>query len=406
MAGGRIVVRPAVDDAIGTAIDLRASSTVLAGNTCLYGATGGELLVAGAAGERFAVRNSGAVAVVEAVGDHCCEYMTGGTVIVLGRIGYNLGAGMTGGQAFVWDPEIERVVTRVNGDLVEVLRPDHEALEELRWLVERHVELTGSTPRSRAAGRLGRRARPALARPPPRPRRRPHRLRQPPGHHRLTTDEHRQPLEPSAANDTTDGCFNRSSCAGTGASIRPTVPPPTKVLMMPATVCSLRPAASGRTLTPGSGEVALEHRDLGPQVVDFGVASVRPDRGDRVVAIGDLVAQDAVDVVRRQLEAGMFDQLTHHRIGLGRSGRACPGGGIGGASALAMAASPVRSASTAEASRAFMAAGRSARIRSTTSPAAAVSIRRNLTSARALAERVSSRSQTGSWAGFRTRVPT
>ena len=115
MAGGRIVVRPAVDDALGTTIDLRASSTVLAGNTCLYGATGGELLVAGAAGERFAVRNSGAVAVVEAVGDHCCEYMTGGTVIVLGRIGANLGAGMTGGQAFVWDPEVERVVTRVNG---------------------------------------------------------------------------------------------------------------------------------------------------------------------------------------------------------------------------------------------------------------------------------------------------
>jgi len=144
MAGGRIVVRPALDDALGATLDLRASSTVLAGNTCLYGATGGELLVAGAAGERFAVRNSGAVAVVEAVGDHCCEYMTGGTVIVLGRIGANLGAGMTGGQAFVWDPEVERVVTRVNGDLVEVLRPDHDALEELRWRVERFVELTDS----------------------------------------------------------------------------------------------------------------------------------------------------------------------------------------------------------------------------------------------------------------------
>ena len=70
--------------------------------------------------------------------------MTGGTVVVLGRIGYNLGAGMTGGQVFVWDPEIERVVTRVNGDLVEVARPDHEAIEDLRWLVERHVELSGS----------------------------------------------------------------------------------------------------------------------------------------------------------------------------------------------------------------------------------------------------------------------
>ena len=140
MAGGRIVVRPPDDDVPRA----RASSTVLAGNTCLYGATGGELLVAGAVGERFAVRNSGAVAVVEAAGDHCAEYMTGGTVVVLGRIGPNLGAGMTGGQAFLWDPERERVVTRVNSDLVEVLRPDHDALGELRWLVERFVELTGS----------------------------------------------------------------------------------------------------------------------------------------------------------------------------------------------------------------------------------------------------------------------
>jgi glutamate synthase domain-containing protein 3 len=70
--------------------------------------------------------------------------MTGGTVVVLGRIGHNFGAGMTGGQAFVWDPQRERVVTRVNADLVEVLRPDHDGLEELRWLVERHVDLTGS----------------------------------------------------------------------------------------------------------------------------------------------------------------------------------------------------------------------------------------------------------------------
>jgi glutamate synthase (ferredoxin) len=145
MGGGRIVIRPPADDLLRGQEHPRGSSSVLAGNTCLYGATGGELFIAGAAGERFAVRNSGAVAVVEAVGDHCCEYMTGGTVVVLGRIGYNLGAGMTGGQAFVWDPVGERVLTRVNPDLVEVLRPDHDALEELRWLVERHVELTGST---------------------------------------------------------------------------------------------------------------------------------------------------------------------------------------------------------------------------------------------------------------------
>jgi glutamate synthase domain-containing protein 3 len=148
MGGGVIAIRPPADDktlADGTG---RGSSTVLAGNTCLYGATGGELFVAGAVGERFAVRNSGAVAVAEAVGDHCCEYMTGGTVVVLGRIGYNLGAGMTGGQAYVWDPLVERVLTRVNPDLVAVLRPEHDDLDELRWLVQRHVELTGS-PRGR-----------------------------------------------------------------------------------------------------------------------------------------------------------------------------------------------------------------------------------------------------------------
>ncbi|WP_334144671.1 glutamate synthase-related protein [Rhabdothermincola sp.] len=144
MAGGRIVIRPPANDSLVMERRQTGSSTVLAGNTCLYGATGGELFVAGAAGERFAVRNSGALAVVEAVGDHCCEYMTGGTVVVLGRIGYNLGAGMTGGEAFVWDPMPERVMTRVNQDLVEVLRPDHDDVEELRWLVERHVWLTGS----------------------------------------------------------------------------------------------------------------------------------------------------------------------------------------------------------------------------------------------------------------------
>ncbi len=144
MGGGRIVIRPPENDALLIDNQARGSSTVIAGNTCLYGATSGELFIAGAAGERFAVRNSGALAIVEAVGDHCCEYMTGGTVVVLGRIGYNLGAGMTGGQAFVWDPVPERVITRVNDDLVEVVRPDHDALEELRWLVERHVELTKS----------------------------------------------------------------------------------------------------------------------------------------------------------------------------------------------------------------------------------------------------------------------
>ena len=139
MAGGRIVIRPPADD---------AGDPVLAGNTCLYGATGGQLYVAGSAGERFAVRNSGALAVVEGVGDHACEYMTGGTVVVLGPVGYNLGAGMTGGRAFVWDPK-GALGARVNLALVETAHPDPELLEELRWTVERHHELTGS-PRALA----------------------------------------------------------------------------------------------------------------------------------------------------------------------------------------------------------------------------------------------------------------
>ena len=89
-------MRPPADD---------AGDPVLAGNTVLYGATGGQLHVAGRVGERFCVRNSGATAVVEGSGDHACEYMTGGTVVILGPFGYNLGAGMTGGQAYVYDPE-------------------------------------------------------------------------------------------------------------------------------------------------------------------------------------------------------------------------------------------------------------------------------------------------------------
>jgi glutamate synthase (ferredoxin) len=135
MGGGRLVIAPPDDD---------AGHPVLAGNTCLYGATGGELYVAGSVGERFAVRNSGAVAVVEGAGDHCCEYMTGGTVVVLGSVGHNLGAGMTGGEAYVFEPDTERLMTRINTDLVEAIRPEPDDLEQVRWLVERHHELTGS----------------------------------------------------------------------------------------------------------------------------------------------------------------------------------------------------------------------------------------------------------------------
>jgi glutamate synthase domain-containing protein 3 len=145
MGGGRIVITPPPDDISIGANGLSDRPPVLAGNTCLYGATGGQLWVAGAVGERFAVRNSGAIAVVEGAGDHCCEYMTGGTVVVLGPVGHNLGAGMTGGQAFVFDPRIDRLAARVNRDLVEVRRPHTDTLTELKWMVDIHHELTGST---------------------------------------------------------------------------------------------------------------------------------------------------------------------------------------------------------------------------------------------------------------------
>ena len=128
---------------------------MILGNTALYGATGGELYAAGRAGERFAVRNSGARAVVEGVGDHGCEYMTGGVVVVLGKTGRNFGAGMTGGVAYVYDNH-DMLTARANQQLVSlrrVERPEDQA--ELKALLERHLERTAS-PRARAhPGRLG-----------------------------------------------------------------------------------------------------------------------------------------------------------------------------------------------------------------------------------------------------------
>jgi glutamate synthase (ferredoxin) len=139
MNGGLIVIRPP-ENATG--------SPVLAGNTVLYGATGGELYVAGRVGERFCVRNSGAVAVVEGSGDHPCEYMTAGTVAILGPSGRNLGAGMSGGQAFVYDPE-SKLELSLNRDLVQAEPLGELEAASLRQLVERHLELTGSA-RARA----------------------------------------------------------------------------------------------------------------------------------------------------------------------------------------------------------------------------------------------------------------
>ena len=141
MAGGRIVIHPPRE------AQFVACDTPILGNTCLYGATGGELYAAGHAGERFAVRNSGAIAVVEGVGDHCCEYMTGGVVAVLGRTGLNFGAGFTGGMAYVLDLERD-FVDRYNHELIDILRINNEGFEahrsHLTDLLETHVALTGS----------------------------------------------------------------------------------------------------------------------------------------------------------------------------------------------------------------------------------------------------------------------
>ena len=141
MAGGRIVVRPPAD------ARYQANQTVIVGNTCLYGATGGEFYAAGLAGERFAVRNSGARAVVEGAGDHCCEYMTGGIVAVLGRTGLNFGAGFTGGFAYILDLERD-FVDRYNHELIDIQRVSPEGMEHhlqhLRGLIGAHVRETGS----------------------------------------------------------------------------------------------------------------------------------------------------------------------------------------------------------------------------------------------------------------------
>ncbi len=134
MNGGRIIIRPPADD---------AGDPVLIGNTVLYGATGGELYCAGAAGARFAVRNSGALAVIEGTGMHACEYMTGGWVVILGPVGNNLGAGMTGGQAFVYDPTAV-LPTKVNQELVSVMLANADQLEIVREFVENHEGYTHS----------------------------------------------------------------------------------------------------------------------------------------------------------------------------------------------------------------------------------------------------------------------
>jgi glutamate synthase (ferredoxin) len=138
LSGGVLILRP-----LGLARN-ESHHHVIMGNVALYGATGGQLFAAGRAGERLAVRNSGADAVVEGAGDHCCEYMTGGLVVVLGETGVNFGAGMTGGAAYVFDDK-GTFPERVNPNHVAWLRCPAEDLDQLKALIVAHERLTGSS---------------------------------------------------------------------------------------------------------------------------------------------------------------------------------------------------------------------------------------------------------------------
>ncbi|XP_034894077.1 ferredoxin-dependent glutamate synthase 1, chloroplastic/mitochondrial [Populus alba] len=139
MAGGELVVTPVENTGFVP------EDAAIVGNTCLYGATGGQVFVRGKAGERFAVRNSLAQAVVEGTGDHCCEYMTGGCVVVLGKVGRNVAAGMTGGLAYILD-EDDTLMPKVNKEIVKVQRVTASVGQmQLKSLIEAHVEKTGSS---------------------------------------------------------------------------------------------------------------------------------------------------------------------------------------------------------------------------------------------------------------------
>jgi glutamate synthase (NADPH/NADH) large chain len=138
LSGGRIIVRPP------EVSPFVAEDNTIAGNVILYGATGGDVFLRGVVGERFCVRNSGAIAVVEGVGDHACEYMTGGRVVVLGPTGRNFGAGMSGGIAFIYDGEGD-FASRLNPEMVDLDPLDAEDLEWLRDRIDQHGTETGSS---------------------------------------------------------------------------------------------------------------------------------------------------------------------------------------------------------------------------------------------------------------------
>jgi glutamate synthase (NADPH/NADH) large chain len=139
LSGGRVIIYPPADSSFV------AEDNIIIGNVALYGATSGEAFFRGRAAERFAVRNSGARAVIEGVGDHGCEYMTGGRVVILGPTGRNFAAGMSGGVAYVWDLG-DALLGNCNLGMVELEKVESdEDASELRGIVEKHRDLTGST---------------------------------------------------------------------------------------------------------------------------------------------------------------------------------------------------------------------------------------------------------------------
>ena len=141
LSGAKVIVRPPEDS------PFIAHENIITGNVCFYGATAGKAFIAGVAGERFCVRNSGVQAVVEGMGDHGCEYMTGGSVLCLGKTGRNFGAGMSGGIAYVLDEENDFVANRLNSEMVKIyplIECDDQEINELKGWISEHFELTGS----------------------------------------------------------------------------------------------------------------------------------------------------------------------------------------------------------------------------------------------------------------------
>jgi len=137
LSGGRIIIYPPKNSTFVT------QDEIIAGNVCGYGATGGEMYLSGCVAERFCVRNSGLIAVVEGVGDHGCEYMTGGRAVILGEVGRNFGAGMSGGIAYVYNPSLT-LQNQANTSMIDLDPMDAESKKELLDFLTKHAEFTGS----------------------------------------------------------------------------------------------------------------------------------------------------------------------------------------------------------------------------------------------------------------------